>query len=80
VASIDRLLADSSLVTRADNYGHYAEVELAEGSDPQSLLEQLMLTGAKITRFEITEPSLHKIFLDRVGPEAAVAAATGSRE
>ena len=78
VASIDRLLTDRSVVARADNYGHYAEVELADGSDPQRFLERLMQTGVTITRFEITEPSLHKIFLDRVGPEAAVAVATGS--
>ena len=78
VGSIDQVLADRSLVARADNYGHYAEVELAQGGDPQRLLERLMQTGARITRFEITEPSLHKIFLDRVGSEAAIAVASGS--
>jgi ABC-2 type transport system ATP-binding protein len=78
VNSIDRLLADRALVARADNYGNYAEIELAQGSDPQRLLEQLVGTGARVTRFEITEPSLHKIFLDRVGADAAIAAASGN--
>ncbi|MBI4501772.1 MAG: ATP-binding cassette domain-containing protein [Gemmatimonadetes bacterium] len=78
VASIDSLLADRALVARADNYGNYAEIELAEGADPQRLLQLLVQTGVQVTRYEITEPSLHKIFLDRVGAEAAVAAASGN--
>jgi len=77
VASIDRVLADRSIVTRADSYGHYAEVEMADGSEPQVLLERLIGAGARVTRFEVTEASLHKIFLDRVGHDAAVAAASG---
>jgi ABC-2 type transport system ATP-binding protein len=72
--SIDRLLADRAVVRRADNYGNYAEVELPAGSDSQRLLERLVSTGARVTRFEVTEPSLHKIFLDRVGAEAATPA------
>ena len=31
--------------------------------------------GARLSRFEIAEPTLNKIFLDLVGPEAATAAA-----
>ncbi len=77
VQSIDRLLADRSIVARADSYGHYAEVELADGGDPQQLLHRLVHAGAKVTRFEVTEPSLHKIFIDKVGPGAAVAPASG---
>jgi ABC-2 type transport system ATP-binding protein len=77
VASIDNLLSDRGLVARSDSYGNYAEVELSDGSDPQVLLERLVRSGAKVTRFEVTEASLHKIFIDRVGPEAAIAAASG---
>lgn len=75
LTSIDQVLADRAFVTKADNYGHFAEVELAEGTSPQRLLNRLIDVGGQITRFEVTEPSLHKIFLDRVGPEAATAAA-----
>jgi ABC-2 type transport system ATP-binding protein len=76
-SSIEPLLADTTLIARSDNYGHYSEVELAAGGDPQVLLERLVASGARVTRFEITEASLHKIFVDLVGPEAAVATASG---
>jgi ABC-2 type transport system ATP-binding protein len=75
-SSIEGILSDSNLVSKSDNYGNYAELELAGGTDPQALLALLIDRGARITRFEITEPSLHKIFVDLVGPEAAVPSAT----
>jgi len=71
----DPILADRRLVASADRYGNYAEVELVAGADPQHLLERLVQAGARLSRFEIAEPTLNKIFLDLVGPEAATAAA-----
>jgi len=76
-AAVDRLLADQRLVARATRSGQFAEIELTPMADPQEVLRRMVESGVRITRFEITEPSLHKIFLDRVGPEAAVAPATG---
>jgi len=73
--SLERVLSDRSLVAKADNYGQYAEAELADGADPQRLLRDLLAAGAHLKRFEIAEPSLHKIFLDKVGPGAATAPA-----
>jgi len=73
--SIDQVLADRRFVAKSDNYGHFAEVELLDGIQPQQLLTRLLEVGARIHRFEVVEPSLHKIFLDRVGPEAATAVA-----
>jgi ABC-2 type transport system ATP-binding protein len=78
VASLDGVLRDRSLVAKADNYGQYAEVELAEGADAQRLLQTVLGTGARVVRFEITEPSLNKIFIDAVGPEGAKAATEGA--
>ena len=78
VASLDSVLRDRSLVAKADNYGQYAEVELAEGADAQRLLQAVLGTGARLVRFEITEPSLNKIFIDAVGPEGARAATEGA--
>ena len=43
------------------------QVELADGADPQALLHRIIDTGANISRFEIVRPSLHQIFLERVG-------------
>jgi ABC-type uncharacterized transport system ATPase subunit len=73
--SANRLFADSTLVSKADSYGSYAELELVEGADPQRLLKGLIEVGASLTRFEIAEPTLNKIFIDLVGPEAASAPA-----
>ena len=78
VASLDGVLGDRSMVAKADNYGQYAEVELVDGTDPQRLLQAVLGTGARLTRLEITEPSLRKIFIDAVGPDAAPARAEGT--
>ena len=65
-----RLFADKRLVRKIDDYGQYAELELAPDADPQELLRGLAEAGVRLSRFELVEPSLHKIFLDLVGPGA----------
>ncbi len=65
------VLADRTLVAKLDDSGQYAEVAMAEGADPQRLLERLVASGARLQRFEHIEPSLHRIFLDKVGAEEA---------
>jgi ABC-2 type transport system ATP-binding protein len=65
--AIAHVLADRTLVSRADDSNRFYEVELAPGADPQSLLRRVMETGAPIQRFELVQPSLHQIFLDKVG-------------
>ncbi len=77
VNSLERVWSDRSVVAKADNYGQYAELELAAGADPQRLLANLLAAGARLTRFEIAEASLTKIFIDKVGPEATTAPAAG---
>jgi len=69
----ERVLEDRTLVTNADDYGQYAEVELADGVDPQSLLGELVRSGSRVNRFEVADPTLNKIFIDLVGPDAATA-------
>ena len=61
------VLGDRTLVQRADDNNRYFEIELAEGADSQTLLQRLVGAGARIERFELITPSLHQIFLDRVG-------------
>jgi len=70
-----QLFADERVVKKVDDYGQYAELELASGADPQRLLAALVSSGARLARFELSEPSLNKIFIDLVGPEAATPAA-----
>ena len=62
-------------VTGVSDSGRYAEVRLAPDGDPQLLLREAA-ARLRVTRFEIVEPSLHDIFVQRVtasgeGEEAA---------
>jgi ABC-2 type transport system ATP-binding protein len=47
--------------------GHAIELTLAEGADPRALLSRLVHAGVGLVRFEVVEPSLQQVFIDRVG-------------
>ena len=64
---VGHVLGDRSLVARADDQNRFVELELAPGANPQELLRRLVAAGAPITRFELVQPSLHQIFLEKVG-------------
>jgi ABC-2 type transport system ATP-binding protein len=66
-AAIAGVLADRTLVARADDQNRYYEINLAPGADPQALLRRVIETGAPVQRFELVQPSLHQIFLEKVG-------------
>jgi ABC-2 type transport system ATP-binding protein len=70
-----RIFSDRRLVAKIQDFGQQAELELANGADPQEILRGLVESGARLARFELASPSLHKIFVDLVGPDAATAAA-----
>jgi len=53
--------------------------ELAAGGRAGDL-KALVTSGARLSRFELAEPSLNKIFVDLVGPDAATAAARPDAE
>jgi len=76
--SAARLFADRRLVKQVDDYGQYAELELADGADPQEVLRELVQSGARLSRFQLMEPSLHKIFIDLVGTEGGEEVARGA--
>jgi ABC-2 type transport system ATP-binding protein len=69
------VLADRSLVARADDSGATAEAELAIGASPDRLLRALVDAGVGLSRFEVAEPSLQSIFIAKVGQQAAIAPA-----
>jgi ABC-2 type transport system ATP-binding protein len=54
-------------VESVTDHGRRAEIRLREGADPQGLLRAAVAAEAKIERFEIAEPSLREIFLERAG-------------
>jgi ABC-2 type transport system ATP-binding protein len=65
--AVMQVLQDRSVVDRMDDHGRYFEIELAKSADAQQFLQRLVGGGAAITRFEKVQPSLHQIFLQRVG-------------
>jgi ABC-2 type transport system ATP-binding protein len=64
---VGAILGDRALVQRVDDHNRYLDIELTPGAAPQQLLQRLVAAGAAITRFELVQPSLHQIFLERVG-------------
>jgi ABC-2 type transport system ATP-binding protein len=71
------VLGDASLVARADDSNRSLEIELARGADPQRLLRRLVDAGVGVERFELVQPSLHRIFLDAVGATGVEEGVTG---
>jgi ABC-2 type transport system ATP-binding protein len=57
------------LIQSVNNYGNYVEVRLKPGADSQELL-RMASQHARISRFELVEPSLEEIFIDMVGQNA----------
>jgi ABC-2 type transport system ATP-binding protein len=55
-------------IENVNNYGKLQEVRVASGTDPQDILADL-LKKTRITKFEITKPSLHDIFIRIASPE-----------
>ena len=56
------------------------ELELAAGAAPERLLAALVGAGAGVVRFEVVIPTLHQIFVERVGAENAIVAARDEGE
>ena len=65
------MAAVNDLVAAADDSGVSAELKLQPGVEPQQLLERLVSAGARLRRFEHIEPSLNRVFLDKVGAAGA---------
>lgn len=62
----ESVLDDHALISKIKRESDGVEVLLAEGSTPQTLLKELLAAGATIQRFEMIEPSLHDIFIEKV--------------
>jgi ABC-2 type transport system ATP-binding protein len=61
-------LAQLPQVKRAAIVNNGAEISLAEGADPQKILEATV-GRLRIRRFELASPSLEEIFIEQVGAE-----------
>jgi ABC-2 type transport system ATP-binding protein len=68
-ANAERVLEDKNLVGRVVSHADEQELHLADGVDPQRVLKALIESGAVISKFELTEPSLNDIFIEKVSSE-----------
>ena len=59
---LDKADAVSKIVEHADE----KEIFLKSGTDPQAFLKYLVENGAGVTKFEMIEPSLNDIFIEKV--------------
>ena len=66
-ASFIRTLPD---VEKIDDYGKFMEIKMKERSDPQDLLNK-SVGKIRINKFEVREPTLNAIFIDKVGESNA---------
>jgi ABC-2 type transport system ATP-binding protein len=67
--AIERAAGEARVERREEGW----EVELPRGDDPRALMAALATLEAAPTRFERVEPSLHEIFVERVGATAGTA-------
>src|ERR1035437_1420744 len=64
---VHRVLSDHKMRERVDDSNRFSEISLQKDADPQALLRRLIEAGAKGQRLELGQPSLHQIFLEKVG-------------
>ncbi len=64
-------LKRSGLVEKVNHYGEVVEAKLRPGADPQELLKAAVQQGIRINRFELVEPPLNDIFIEKVGGASA---------
>ncbi len=61
----DGLLNDPALVAKVRQQGEEFEVLLVPGANPQTLLKRLVDANVTVNKFELVEPSLHDIFIEK---------------
>ena len=62
----EEVLSDKSLIANNFEHADQKELILAEGIDSQIVLERLISSGARISKFEKIEASLNDIFIEKV--------------
>lgn len=62
----DEVLSDQTLVAKIIEHSDEKEIFLSEEGTAQKLLNRLVESGAEVTKFELIEPSLNDIFIEKV--------------
>jgi ABC-2 type transport system ATP-binding protein len=67
----DGFLNMPAQIERVSHYGEVAEIKLRPQADPQEILRAAVARGVRITRFELVEPPLNDIFIEKVSASDA---------
>src|SRR5579863_926456 len=59
-------LDQPSLIESVNRFGAVVEARLKPGADPQELLKAAVMNGSRLSRFELIEPPLNDIFIEKV--------------
>jgi ABC-2 type transport system ATP-binding protein len=59
------------LIREVNHYGAVVEAKLEPGADPQEILRAALERGVRILRFELIEPPLNDIFIEKVSEAGA---------
>jgi ABC-2 type transport system ATP-binding protein len=59
-------LEGTGLIEKVNRFGAVVEARLKPGADPQEILKAALLRGVRISRFELVEPPLNDIFIEKV--------------
>ena len=65
-AGNNNFLDQPHLVEKVNHFGAVVEARLRPGADPQEILKAAVERGVRVTRFELVEPPLHDIFIEKV--------------
>lgn len=76
--AVSAILNDRKRIIRIDDSNRFLELELSADTRPSELLSDLVMAGASIERFENMRPSLHRIFLEKVGATHVEEGMTGN--
>jgi ABC-2 type transport system ATP-binding protein len=71
-AAVDRFM-EAGVFGQSDRKGDAWRIDLQPNADPRALMAAVAALDAPLTRFELEQPSLHEIFVSRVGEAAATA-------
>ena len=63
----EKVLRDPNLVSKLEEHSDEVEALLAPNASAQVLLKALIDAGAQVMKFELVEPSLHDIFIQKIG-------------
>ena len=74
---IAELLKGQAMIDKIDDQNRFFELKLHRGANPQELLRTIVASGVDVERFELVQPSLHQIFLEKVGATGVEPGMTG---